>query len=78
MGIQHCYIESVAVWNREWSREEPDNDQMTDGEREAAQDAARMEIERAFDEEAWYRKQERGQMNLPCLPEMELEEDAAF
>lgn len=78
MGIQHCYIESVAVWNREWAGDESDNDQMSEEERDEAEDSARVEIERAFDEEAWHREQERGQRNLPCLSEIELDLDAAF
>ncbi len=79
MGIQHCYEQSVASWNREWSNEDPDMDEMTEEEREEAEREARMEMEHAFDEAAWYREQERGNMNLsPCLSEIEFELDAAF
>ncbi len=70
MGIQHCYIESVAVWNREWADDGSDVEEMTEEEREEADSAARVEIEKALDEEAWYREQERGQMHFsPCLSE---------
>ncbi len=78
MGIHHFYEQSVASWNREWSNEDPDMEEMSDEEREEAEDAARMEIERAIDEEAWHREQERGQMNISPLPEIELDLDAAF
>lgn len=79
MGIQHCYEQSVASWNREWADNGSEMEEMTEEEREEAEREARVEIERAIDEEAWYREQERGQMNLsPCLSEIELDLDAAF
>ncbi len=78
MANHHFYIESVAMWNREWAGDEPDNYQMTEEEREEAENAARMEIERAIDEEAWYREQEREEMHLTRFSEIELDLDAAF
>ncbi len=79
MGIQHCYEQSASSWHREWADDSDDNDEMTDEEKAAAEDAARVEIERAFDEEAWHQEQERGQMHFsPCLPEIEFDLDAAF
>jgi len=79
MANQHFYEQSTSPWHNEWADDGSDMEEMTDEEKAAAEDAARVEIERAFDEEAWHREQERGQMHLsPCLSEMEFEEDAAF
>ncbi len=79
MGIQRCYEQSAASWNREWADDGSDMEEMSEEEREEAESAAKAEIERAIDEEAWYREQERGNMNLsPCLAEFDFEEDAAF
>ncbi len=78
MGIQHCYEQSSSEWHREWAEDDDEMEEMSDEEKEAADNAARMEIERAMDEEAWHREQEQGQMNISPLPEIEFDLDAAF
>ncbi len=79
MGIQHCYEQSAASWHNEWAGDDSDMEEMTDEEKEAAENAARMEIERAIDEEAWYREQERSDMHLSPYANMTFDDnDAPF
>ncbi len=75
----HFYEQSVASWNREWSNEDLDMEEMTEEEREEAEREARVEMERAIDEEAWYREQERRDMHLSPYANMTFDDnDAPF
>lgn len=79
MGIHHCYEQSSAAWHREWSDDCSEMEEMTQEEREEAENEAKAEIERAIDEEAWIRNQEQEQINpSPCFAESEFDLDAAF
>jgi hypothetical protein len=57
----HFYEQSSSSWHQEWADHSPDMDQMSDEEREEAENEARREIEKADDEAAAYRAWEREQ-----------------
>jgi len=75
----HCYEQSASSWHREWAGDDSHMEEMTDEEREEAENAARVEIERSLDEEAWYREQERRDMHLSPYANMTFDDnDAPF